>query len=573
MSGPRVPGLGRHAPRRVLMAAGIALAGELSAVGLLATGAWLLLSAALRPPILLLSVAIGVVQVLSLLRGITRYAERRASHNLGLGFQAALRTWLYRRLEPLVPVGLPGGDRGDLLARLISDTEEAQDLVVRAVVPVLAAAVAWCAVAAAAAALLPVAGWAILAVGLVGMAGVTVSVLLVGRSAAALPAARGAVGSWALGMLTSAEEVTALCAESWVLAQLAERERALGARTRAVAAATGLGRACCLFAGGAGLAAVSWAGATAQRAGRISGVDLGVLVFLALGVAGMLQGLPDAVSRLQVSMASLERLARLGRVRAPVAAVDASGDGHQQAALALAATPAAVCVPSSRRVAIIALRDASIAHSDGAGPGQGPLIRDLNLDLLPGRPVALAGPSGSGKTSVVFALLRFIDLSAGRLIIDGADALAMPPERFRELMAWSPERPTLFPVTLRANMRVGAPHATDGEITEILVRLGLGPWLEQLEAGLDTVIASWGHPVSGGELQRLSVARALLADRPVLLLDEPTCHLDPDTAAAVTGAVLELAADRSLLWVTHRPEELRQFPDVCRLNPVAVSSH
>jgi ATP-binding cassette subfamily C protein CydCD len=318
---------------------------------------------------------------------------------------------------------------------------------------------------------------------------------------------------------------------------------------------------------------VSWAGATAQRAGRVNGVDLGVLVFLALGVAGMLQGLPDAVSRLQVSLASLERLARLGRVRAPVAAVDASDDGHQQAALALAATPASGCVPSSRREAIIALRDASIAHPDGSGPGQCPLIQDLNLDLLPGRPVALAGPSGSGKTSVVFALLRFIDLSAGRLIIDGADALAMPPERFRELMAWSPERPTLFPVTLRANLRVGAPHATDREITEVLVRLGLGPWLEQLEAGLDTVIASWGHPVSGGELQRLSVARALLADRPVLLLDEPTCHLDPDTAAAVTGAVLELAADRSLLWVTHRPEELRQFPDVCRLNPAAVSSH
>jgi ATP-binding cassette subfamily C protein CydCD len=555
------------------MAAGIALAGELSAVGLLATGAWLLLSAALRPPILLLSVAIGVVQVLSLLRGVTRYAERHASHNLGLGFQAALRTWLYRRLEPLVPVGLPGGDRGDLLARLISDTEEAQDLVVRAVVPVLAAAVAWCAAAAAAAALLPVAGWAILAAGLVAMAGVTVAVLLVGRSAAALPAARGAVGSWVLGVLASAEEVTALGAESWVLAQLAERERALGARTRAVAAATGLGRACCLFAGGAGLAAVSWAGATAQRAGRINGVDLGVLVFVALGVAGMLQGLPDAVSRLQVSMASLERLAGLGRVRAPVAAADASGDGHQRAAGALAATPAAGCVPSSRRAAIMALRDASIAYPDGAGPGHCPLIRDLNLDLRPGRPVALAGPSGSGKTSVVFALLRFIDLSAGRLIIDGADALAMPPERFRELMAWSPERPTLFPVSLRANLRVGAPHATDGEITEILVRLGLGPWLEQLESGLDTVTASWGHPVSGGELQRLSVARALLANRPVLLLDEPTCHLDPDSAAAVTAAVLELAADRSLLWVTHRPEELRQFPSVCRLNPVTVSSH
>ena len=166
----------------MLVATGIALAGELGALGLLATGAWLLLSAALRPPILLLSVAIGVVQVLSLLRGTARYAERLASHGLGLGLQAGLRSWLYRRLERLLPAGLPGGDRGDLLARLISDTEEVQDLVVRAAVPVLAIAAAWLAAVVTAAILLPAAGWAILAAGITGTAGVTLAVILVRRN-------------------------------------------------------------------------------------------------------------------------------------------------------------------------------------------------------------------------------------------------------------------------------------------------------------------------------------------------------------------------------------------------------
>ena len=90
----------------------------------------------------------------------------------------------------------------------------------------------------------------------------------------------------------------------------------------------------------------------------------------------------------------------------------------------------------------------------------------------------------------------------------------------------------------------------------------LGPWLDQIEFGLDTVLAPWGHPVSGGELQRLSVARAVLADRPVLLLDEPTSHLDAVTADAVLTTVLEHAADRSVLWVTHQPEELARFPEV-----------
>jgi ABC-type transport system involved in cytochrome bd biosynthesis fused ATPase/permease subunit len=193
------------------------------------------------------------------------------------------------------------------------------------------------------------------------------------------------------------------------------------------------------------------------------------------------------------------------------------------------------------------------------------VLRGLDLELAPGRPVALAGPSGSGKTSVVHALLRFIDLSAGRLTVDGTDARALPPGQIRALIAWSPEQPALFPAPLRANLRIGAPHATDQQITELLGQLGLGPWLDQLELGLDTVVAPWGHPVSGGELQRLSVARALLANRPVLLLDEPTNHLDAAAAGAVLETVLKRAADRSLLWITHQPEELRQFPEVRRL--------
>ena len=197
--------------------------------------------------------------------------------------------------------------------------------------------------------------------------------------------------------------------------------------------------------------------------------------------------------------------------------------------------------------------------------GPDPVICGLDLELAPGRPVALAGPSGSGKTLVVFTLLRFTDLAAGELTIDGTEARTLPPEQVRALLAWSPEQPALFPASVRANLRVGAPHATDGQITDLLQQLRLGPWLDRLESGLDTVLTPWGHPVSGGELQRLSVARALLADRPVLLLDEPTSHLDAATADAVLTTVLQRAADRSLLWVTHRPEELARFPEVLSL--------
>jgi len=215
---PRL-GLDRRDQRRVLVAAGVGLAGELAALGLLTTGAWLLLSASLRPPILLLSIAIGAVQLFSFLRGTARYAERLASHSLGLSLQADLRAWLYRRLAQLVPCGLPGGDRGDLLTRLIRDTEEAQDLVVRAAVPVLAAAAAWAAAVVTAVVLLPPVGWAILAAGILAAAGIAVAVILADRTAAELPAARGAVASWALGTLTAWEELAALGAGEWALDQ------------------------------------------------------------------------------------------------------------------------------------------------------------------------------------------------------------------------------------------------------------------------------------------------------------------------------------------------------------------
>ena len=191
-------------------------------------------------------------------------------------------------------------------------------------------------------------------------------------------------------------------------------------------------------------------------------------------------------------------------------------------------------------------------------------LATLRSALLAGLVLELLAAMGTALVAVRLGLR----LDAGQRILPRALAvlmLVLPPERVRGLLAWSPEQPVLFPASLRANLRLGAPQATDGEMTELLGRFGLAPWLDRLERGLDTVLAPWGHPVSGGELQRLSLARAVLSGRPVLVLDEPTSHLDQATAAAVLDAVLEHARGRSVLWVTHRPAELALFPDVRHL--------
>ena len=332
-----------------------------------------------------------------------RYGERLASHDLGLRLQARLRAWLYRQLERLVPAGLPGGDRGDLLARLICDTEEAQDLVRPGRRPgrgrrpwpgsrrVLAAT-----------ALLPAAGAVLLAAGMLGACGVAAAVAA-GRAPGG-GAARGAGGGRRVGTADAGQRRGAGRARARGLGGGAARRARgrLGARTRAVATATGLGRAAAALAGGGGLAGVAWAGSMAFRAGRIGPVVLGVLVFLALGVAALLQGLPDALSRLPVTRASLGRLAEAGRLPVPVAGPPAQGAtrpgpraGQPAARATVALRGAAVAYPgrawASPAVAARRQRRGPGTGSRPAGRAGGP--ERLRQERARPRPAAVRRPA------------------------------------------------------------------------------------------------------------------------------------------------------------------------------------
>jgi ABC-type multidrug transport system fused ATPase/permease subunit len=185
-----------------------------------------------------------------------------------------------------------------------------------------------------------------------------------------------------------------------------------------------------------------------------------------------------------------------------------------------------------------------------------PALTGLDLRLEPGERVALVGPSGAGKTTVTNLLLRFLDPDEGRVTLGGADLRSLRQEDVRSAFALAGQEAHVFDSTIREDLRLARPDATDDELRDALARARLADWVATLPDGLDTLVGEDGRRLSGGQRQRLVVARALLADAPVLLLDEPTAHLDSATAEALVLDVLDATTGKSVLLITHRPEGL-----------------
>lgn len=194
-----------------------------------------------------------------------------------------------------------------------------------------------------------------------------------------------------------------------------------------------------------------------------------------------------------------------------------------------------------------------------------PVLRGFDLRLEPGRRVALVGPSGAGKTTVLNLLLRFLDPAEGRVTIGGHDLREYRQEDVRATFALAGQDAHLFDSTIRENLRLARPAAEEAELWAALQRARLAEWVASLPEGVDTQVGEEGTMLSGGQRQRLVLARALLSGAPVLLLDEPTAHLDPPTARALMDDVLAAAAGKAVLLVTHRPEGLERMDEIVAL--------
>jgi ATP-binding cassette subfamily C protein CydCD len=528
-------------PHRVRLAGAVGT-GSLAlgcAVALTATAAWLISAAALHPPVLTLMVAIVAVRAFGLAKGAFRYLERLASHDVALRVLSDLRVRVWESLVRLGPAATGRLRRGDLLARLIGDVDAQQDVLVRALVPGACAAVVGLGISLALGLLLPGAG-IVIAAGLVGAGVLAPAVTLAAVRAAAsrTAATRGTVAAAATELLVAGPDLVAFGAAEPRRARIAALDRGLATLTRRAAAGTGLGGAISTLAVGASMVWCGVLGIIALRAGTLPGPAFAVLVLTPLALTELVVGLPDAAERLATGRHAARRLA------------------------SLESTAATVTEPASPRPAPGGRRiDARELSVRWPGADRDAVTR-LDLDLRAGGHLAVSGPSGAGKSTLIAAVMRTLDVRGGTLSVDDVDARDLFSDDVRSRMAWCGPGAHLFDSTLRQNLLVARPDATPEQLTDALRRAGLRSWWENLPDGLDTRLGGIGPGVSGGEHQRIGIARALLADRPVLVLDEPTAHLDAATAEQLCTDLVELARGRTTLVATHRPGEMAGFHEI-----------
>ena len=510
-------------------------------VGLLVVSAWLISKASLQPPLFELDLAIVAVRAFGIGRGVFRYSERLVSHDAAFRALSRLRLAVYERLAVVAPAGVPAYRRGDLLERLVRDVDATQDLPLRVIVPYSSGAIVALASVVLAFFILPVAGLVLLVSLLLAA---TVVPWITSRAASEAERAgapeRGALNADVLTLLDGLGDLTTSGATDVWLARLADDDRRIGRLAARSARATGLASGLGVLLSGGAVVVMLLVAIPAVRSGQLVGVNLAVLALLPLATYEAVVAMPAAALALGRVRGSAQRVVEV------LDAVDPVPDPESPAA-------------PPRGVVGVTLRGVSAGWPGGAA-----VLEGLDLAVAPGERVRIVGPSGIGKSTLFAVLAAFLPY-AGSAELGGVEVSAMRGDDVRRIVGWCPQLPHVFDSSVVENVRLARPDATDDEVREVLDAVGLGPWLDSQPRGLDTSVGDHGALVSAGQRQRLGVARVLLGGHPVVLLDEPTEHLDESTAEVVAAELLRALEGRTVLWVAHRPHGLDALDRVVRI--------
>ncbi|MBT2549398.1 thiol reductant ABC exporter subunit CydD [Arthrobacter sp. ISL-65] len=531
----------------------------LFAVALSGLSGWLILRASEQPPIMYLLTAIVGVRFFGIGRAVLRYCERLLLHEAVFASLTKLRGGLWASLSQRALSLRRLLQGGNVLGAVIEDVDTVRDLLPRVVLPPVTAVAVAAAAAGTVGWLLPAALPAALAAALVSLVAAPAAALLADRmSAQAEQRLRSGVLRRVAAALDARAELHANGAKRPVLDAIRALDRDATGAARRSAWAEGLGQGLTVAACGAGALYSAVLAAPQVLAGSLPATTVGVVVLLQLALAEPFGAMTTAVRQFPALRAVLRRIGESGVLQ----------PGEPRAGVGSAEGPDGVdgkdtgrpSRPDSRE---FAQPGVELDELSAAWPGGGTVFSGLSAVAEPGRWLAVTGPSGAGKSTLLAVMLGFLPARAGRIAVTGT-------------AAWCPQEAHLFDSTVRGNLLLGSPGQQSGgklaaeaerSMREALTAVGLAPLLARLENGLDTRIGPGGAFLSGGERQRLAVARTLMTQADVILLDEPTAHLDAESGRALIADLRAGLASRTVVLVTHNPADISPGDALLDLRP------
>jgi ATP-binding cassette, subfamily B, bacterial MsbA len=458
-----------------------------------------------------------------------------------------LRTRLFRHLQRLPLSFFDQRRTGELMSRVTNDVTLLQGSLTGNILPLASQMVVLVGSIAIASAI----NWrftllALVAAPLAGLA----SILLgqrIRRGTHGVQEGLGAAGTVLEEVLSAPRVVQAFARGEHEVTRFTDRMRvSLRAALRRAASQALLGPLIGLISFGA-VALVIWVGGNEVLAGRLTTGDLIAFIFYLVLVIGPLIALSNLYSQLQAALAATERVFEL--LDEPVA-VPLRGEAGMPLG------------PISGHIAVehvaFTYPVTPLGGESAEGRARPAVLRDVSFEALPGQVVALVGPSGAGKTTVLSLLLRLYEIDGGAILVDGVDIRMVGVDLLRAQMALVPQEPVLFGDSIAENIRYGRLDATDDELRTAAAAANALPFIEQLPDGLATVVGERGVKLSAGQRQRIAIARALLHDPRVLLLDEATASLDNESEALVQDALTRLMRGRTTIVVAHRLTTVEQ---------------
>ena len=511
-----------------------------SSVALIGVSAWLISTAAIATSVADLGVSVVATRLFGISRAVYRYLERLVSHNVTFRLLARLRVWFYERLEPLAPARLMDYKSGDLLARVIGDVETLENFYVRVVSPSLTAILVGLFTALFFASFYPALAFVLLGFFLtLGLILPLLTQLVSRKPGAELITHRADLQTLLVDGIQGLADLLAFGRGNDRANRIASTGENYGSTQKQMARISGVHSALVTLLTNLGLWLVLFLVIPQVTSGNLKGVMLGTFALMTFASFEAVNPLPLAA---QMWNSSREAAKRLFEV------VDAKPVLKETGGRRLETN-----TPASLQVS-------RLTFSYPTQPT--PALQDVTFNISEGKSVAIVGPSGAGKSTIANLLFRFWEYETGEIRLGGESLKSLDQDEVRKRIALVAQNSYFFNTTIRENLRIARPKVSDEEMESAARAAQIHDFVMNLPKGYDTVIGEQGVRLSVGERQRLAIARALLKDAPILILDEPTANLDPLTEKQILVTLDQLLPGKTCIWITHRLAGLENMCEI-----------